>query len=57
MPTHKKEVAEHTLLHLQDIRRHLDTKNYSQVEFNIYEIAAHLGFSPKEVNKDDTSHH
>ena len=37
------------LLHLQAIRKHLP-ESEKEVEFHMYEIAQHLGFSPKEVN-------
>ena len=47
-----EEYKKHILLHLQSIRKSLDTKNYAQVEFDMYEIAQHLNFSPAEVNND-----
>ena len=43
---------EHKLLHLQSMRRALELKDYKQVEFDIYEMGQHLGFSPKEINND-----
>lgn len=48
------EVRKHLLLHLQDMRRHLPGEE-KQVEFDIYEIGAHLGFSAKEINMDFTN--
>ena len=48
----KRRLQEHLLLHLQDARRQLDTKDYAQVEFDIYEIGEHLGLSPLEINND-----
>ena len=53
MPEMKQEELDHILLHLQDARLQLDIREYKQVEFDIYEIGQHLGFSPKEVNTDE----
>lgn len=52
----RQEELEHILLHLQDAHRHLDIQDYKQVGFNLYEIGEHLGFSPAEINEDNTKH-
>lgn len=47
-----KKLKEHITLHLQDARRCCDSlpDERGQLEFNLYEIAGHLGITPKEVN-------
>lgn len=49
----KEEVLNHILLHLQDARLQLDIKDYKQVEYDIYSIGEHLGYSPAQVNNDE----
>lgn len=56
-----KTGAEHAIPHLRDIRIHLDmlikgkrdmvdNEAIKQIEFDMYEIGLHLGFSPREIN-------
>ena len=56
MPEIKQEVLDHILLHLQDAQLQLGIREYKQVEFDIYEIGQHLGFSPAQINNDNTNH-
>ena len=66
----QREIAEHILLHLQDIRKELSRIHTAvaiidnhplfnalrQLEYDMYEIGEHLGFSPAQVNGDKSKH-
>lgn len=47
-----EELKRAILIHLQAMRKHLP-RNEKEVEFHMYEIGQHLGFSPKEINKGE----